>query len=130
MVAEVTSTPWRERHCYVVGAPGSHELTKELHVSPFLPMGLHYRLDYTSPGTTLRIHFDVRGPDGTVLVAGVELSRVQATRATLARVYRAPWRGTIGVSLGIYWHALGLARTRHRFHRHPSATPPRECGGD
>ena len=34
VVAEVTNTPWGERHAYVVGG----ELEKELHVSPFMPM--------------------------------------------------------------------------------------------
>jgi uncharacterized protein len=127
MVAEVTSTPWRERHCYVVGPPGMHQLQKELHVSPFLPMNLHYNLDYSAPGETLGLHFDVRGPDGTSLLAGVELSRVVADRAELGRLCWRPWRGTIGVTAGIYRHAFGLARAGYQLHRHPEGPPRTGC---
>jgi DUF1365 family protein len=125
MVAEVTSTPWRERHCYVVGPPGSYELAKAMHVSPFLPMGLRYDLGYTAPGETLGIHFDVVAPDGSVLAAGVELSRRPAERGTLAHICRTPFRGTIGVTLAIYRHALGLRRARYRFHAHPERSVTR-----
>jgi uncharacterized protein len=127
MVAEVTSTPWRERHCYVVGPPGSHEIPKELHVSPFLPMRLRYNLDYTAPEETLGIHFEVTATDGPVLEAGVELSRRQVGRDSLAQICRAPWRGTIGVTFGIYRHALGLARARYRLYRHPERSGRTGC---
>ena len=37
-MAEVTNTPWHERHAYVVGPPGEHHFAKALHVSPFIGM--------------------------------------------------------------------------------------------
>ena len=50
VVAEVTNTPWRDRHCYVLDLrdvplskmPRARH-AKELHVSPFLEMDLEYR---------------------------------------------------------------------------------------
>ena len=39
--------------------PGTHRFAKELHVSPFLPMGLDYELRYTAPGEHLIVRLDV-----------------------------------------------------------------------
>ena len=44
VVLEVTNTPWHERHWYVLDAHHAGPFAKELHVSPFLPMDLTYRL--------------------------------------------------------------------------------------
>ena len=49
VVAEVTNTPWGERHSYVLEAPDADkplatEFQKALHVSPFNPMNMTYRL--------------------------------------------------------------------------------------
>ena len=39
VVAEVTNTPWGERHCYVIpDATGGVDFDKTFHVSPFQPM--------------------------------------------------------------------------------------------
>ena len=37
-VADVTNTPWKERHAYVLGPPGVHVVDKAMHVSPFFGM--------------------------------------------------------------------------------------------
>jgi DUF1365 family protein len=134
MVAEVTNTPWHERHAYVVGGPGEHRMDKVLHVSPFLPMEQTYRLTYTAPGDELRVHFTVEGADGPALAAGMVLRRRPATRRSLGAVLRFPARGTVGTSAGIYRQALALRRAGATFHPHPrrrpAATPdPRGRGG-
>lgn len=133
MVAEVTNTPWGERHCYVVGPPGVHRLTKALHVSPFLPMGLEYEVDYSEPGEVLSVHFTVSGRDGPQLYAGVSLTRRRATRRSLGRLVWNPGAGPIGVSTGIYRQALTLWRKGAPFHRHPGKAGwrnPRPKGTD
>lgn len=119
MVAEVTNTPWHEQHCYVVGPPGNHRLTKLMHVSPFLGMGLEYRLDYSDPGQELAVTFTVSGLDGPQLFAGMRLTRRVADRNSLGRMVWSPGGGTIGVSIGIYRQALSLWRKGVRFHPHP-----------
>ena len=50
VVAEVTNTPWGERHAYVRGAA---RLDKALHVSPFMPMDQRYTVRAPAPGETL-----------------------------------------------------------------------------
>ena len=59
LVAEVENTPWHERHAYVVGPPGSYRFAKAMHVSPFLPMDVDYRLRYGAPGDRLVVHLEV-----------------------------------------------------------------------
>jgi DUF1365 family protein len=55
VVAEVTNTPWGERHAYVTdGREGVFD--KALHVSPFMPMEQRYTWRASIPGDTLRVH--------------------------------------------------------------------------
>ena len=50
IVAEITNTPWKERHAYVLpiessvgsGAAWRFQFQKQFHVSPFMPMDIRY----------------------------------------------------------------------------------------
>src|SRR3954451_5580740 len=57
IVAEVTNTPWGERHAYVLPAGGG-PLEKALHVSPFMAMNHAYEVRATTPGETLSMHIE------------------------------------------------------------------------
>ena len=55
IVAEITNTPWNERHAYVLPDVGPsrvlrYRLGKEFHVSPFMPMDLAYDWRFTHAG--------------------------------------------------------------------------------
>src|SRR3954452_11091727 len=50
VVAEVTNTPWGERHAYVLSDEGA---AKQLHVSPFFGMTQHYDWSASAPGEEL-----------------------------------------------------------------------------
>ena len=63
IVAEVTNTPWGERHSYVIRAAQENGKTrasfgKDHHVSPFLPMAMEYRWRSTVPGENLGIYME------------------------------------------------------------------------
>lgn len=70
IVAEITNTPWGERHAYVLDSrrlpsPRSTRsmrwrFDKEFHVSPFLPLDLEYDWVFTPPGESLLVHMDIR----------------------------------------------------------------------
>ncbi len=108
LVVEVENTPWHDRHAYVVGPPGSHRFAKELHVSPFLPMGLDYELRYTAPGERLTLGLDVLRGDRRLLSASLALRRRPLDRAALGRLL---WRHpamTHRVTAGIYANAVRL----------------------
>ena len=62
LVAEVTNTPWGERHCYLVPctAGGDEDerrpvTAKALHVSPFMAMDMQYRWRIATPGESLTL---------------------------------------------------------------------------
>lgn len=128
VVAEVTNTPWKERHLYVLdGAAGEHRFAKAMHVSPFLGMDQDYVMSWSVPGDGITIRLGNRpahGADAPTFDAALVLSRRQPTRRELGRlVWRRPFQ-TYGVSAGIYLHALALAAKGAPFHRHPAAPPP------
>jgi uncharacterized protein len=118
VVAEVTNTPWGQRHAYVVrddprGASGvlrgAHR--KALHVSPFQAMERRYHWAASTPGPTLSVHIENRRPgDGAVeFDATLKLRRhALTTRALRASVARHP-TGTVRVLALIYGHAFALA---------------------
>lgn len=65
VVAEVTNTPWGERHAYVLEAEDAQdgrvihgEFQKELHVSPLMGMDHTYDWRLTVPGERLSVHID------------------------------------------------------------------------
>ena len=122
IVVEVTNTPWKERHVYVLeGAAGEHRFSKAMHVSPFMGMDLDYVMSASVPGETVSVRLGSRRGDVRVFDANLELRRVEPTRRELGRlVWRRPLQA-YGVTAGIYRQAASLARRGAPFHPHPSA---------
>ena len=119
LVAEVTNTPWHERHVYVVGEPGRHRFAKELHVSPFFDMDMDYELAYREPGNRLSLSMRTVRGDEMLFDAGLRLQRYEADRHALGRlVWNHPFT-TMRVSAGIYRQALALWRAGVPFVPHP-----------
>ena len=62
VVAEVTNTPWGERHAYVLARRTRPVLRggfdKALHVSPFMGMDQRYAWRAPAPGATLSVHIE------------------------------------------------------------------------
>jgi uncharacterized protein len=124
VVAEVTSTPWAQRHAYVLpvgNAPVVHgDFDKRLHVSPFMPMDQHYtwsssRPDATNP--TLSVHIESRKDGERAFDATLNLARKPFTRAIVGRHPAA----TLRVLALIYAHAVVLALKRVPVHARPSS---------
>ena len=122
IVLEVTNTPWNERQWYVFDARTGSEATtpKAMYVSPFLPMGLDYRVSWTTPGPGLDLSIAVTRDGRSLLRAEMTLRRSALNRSAslrlLARHPLAPLRG----SAEIYRKALKLWMDHAPLYRHSS----------
>ena len=130
VVLEVTNTPWGERHHYVQDArqesvTASH--TKALHVSPFLPMDMDYRITWTVPGDKLSLRIEAASCEAVVFEADLSLRRQALDRRSAATILVSYPLMPMRVSASIYRHALRLLRKGVPMHGHPSR---REAGSD
>jgi uncharacterized protein len=127
IIAEVTNTPWGERHAYVVGAgdSGSRVLSgqfeKRLHVSPFLGMDHIYECRAATPGPTLSLHIDSSRSGASMFDATLSLRRHELTPASARRVTLRYPPATLRVLALIYREALKLRLAGVRPVPHPQA---------
>ena len=113
VVAEVTSTPWGERHAYVLGRSGKSpvlggEFSKALHVSPFMAMDQRYRWRIAAPGPTLSVHIESSEHGERAFDATLSLRRAPMTRRGLASMTARYPAATLRVLALIYGHAAAL----------------------
>lgn len=129
IVAEITNTPWNERHAYVLPVSaglreGAHvtrfRFDKAFHVSPFMPMDMHYDWRFTQPAETLDVHMDNFRGDDRQFDATLHLRREAIGSRTLMRSLVAFPLMTAKVSTMIYWQALRLWWKGTPFHSHPA----------
>ncbi len=124
VVAEVTNTPWRERHAYVLPVAGARldaGFDKALHVSPFMGMDHRYLARATMPSDTLSVHVESARAGEKVFDATLGLVRRELTRGSAARMSARYPLATIRVLGLIYLHALGLKLAGFAIHRRPQA---------
>jgi DUF1365 family protein len=133
LVAEVTNTPWHERHAYVLArgpgagtaAPSEHRFAKALHVSPFMAMDQQYVLRCDAPGDRLRLRLASIEDGEEVFEAGLVLRRREATRHELGRLLWSYPLMTLRVSLAIHRQALALWRKGVPVQPHPARSAGR-----
>jgi DUF1365 family protein len=131
IVLEVTNTPWGQRHWYVLDARSNMTTTattaKAMHVSPFLPMDVDYRISWTVPDAQLNLRIEVERDQTPVFDAELALHRTTMTRGRAVAVLARYPMLTLRVSAGIYAKAARLFARGFRVYRHPSR--PRERTG-
>jgi DUF1365 family protein len=132
LLAEVTNTPWNERHSYLLRAgPGERVLRcrfdKSFHVSPFNPMEMRYDWRSNTPGERLAIHLENHTQRGREFDATLALKAqpISAGALNAGVLLRFPLM-TAKVALAIYWQALKLFLKRVPYYPHPG--PARTTG--
>jgi DUF1365 family protein len=129
IVAEITNTPWKERHQYVLtvdprdGRLKEFGFDKDFHVSPFLPMDMQYRWCFSEPGERLFVNMQNFRGGAQVFDATLELKPEPITRGGLVRVLAAFPLMTLRVVTAIHWQALKLWLKRTPFYDHPVRHP-------
>lgn len=128
IVAEVSNTPWGERHAYVldrerrqgsIGKLTEYEFAKDFHVSPFMPMDFVYRWQISEPGGELFLHAANEREGSKFFDATLSLARREITARSLASaLIRYPFM-TGKVIAAIYFEALRLWCKRTPFFPHP-----------
>lgn len=132
IVAEVTNTPWQERHAYVLDAEGAgmrsgrcavrRRFGKAFHVSPFLPMDLDYDWTFSLPSESLVVQMNLHRREGNrerVIDATLRLERRELSAARMrGAVVRYPLM-TAQVIAMIHAQALRLWLKGARVHTHP-----------
>lgn len=127
IVAEITNTPWQERHSYVLpvclaerhGRAFAWAFRKAFHVSPFLPMDRDYAWRFTAPMTALHAHMDVMREGAAEVDATLVLERREMNAANLVRVLLRFPAMTLRVVAAIHWQAFRLWLRRTPVHDHP-----------
>jgi DUF1365 family protein len=135
IVAEITNTPWKERHAYVLPVADAartgkrawrYRFDKQFHVSPFMSMDMRYEWRFGAPGQGLHVHMEnfstQPGHDAAPSFdATLHLSRVPMTAGSLARALVQFPLITAKVVALIHWQALKLLWKRVPFHAHPKS---------
>ncbi len=132
VVAEVTNTPWGERHAYVLaradedcspaqtaGAGLAGNSTKALHVSPFMGMDQRYEWRVSMPGEGLSVHIASYSKGDIAFDATLSLRREELTKATLARMSARYPASALRMLALIYAQALRLKLKGVPVHPHP-----------
>ena len=119
LVAEVTNTPWGERHAYVIPGDTGH-FAKALHVSPFLEMDHVYACRSTLPGQDLSVRIESKRDGARVFDAVLGLRRRELTPASVRRMTARYPAATLRVLGLIYMHAIGLRLAGVRPLPHPA----------
>jgi DUF1365 family protein len=131
IVADITNTPWNERHAYIFDLDSSvdagahrYRLSKEFHVSPFMSMDHEYDWRFTEPGDNLTAHFENHRQGKLYFDATLILKRRNLTgRAVADMLLHHPFMPA-RVTAAIYWQALRLWMKRTPFHAHPQKERP------
>jgi DUF1365 family protein len=127
IMAEVTNTPWKERHAYIIEEQTENNTRtgfiaspkKQLHVSPFWGMDHDYEWFFSQPEDSLNVKMKNFKDGEKVFNVSLDLKRRAFSNAGLVKaISRFPFI-TLMVVYRIHWQAFMLYVKRAPFFTHP-----------
>lgn len=107
LLAEVSNTPWNERHYYLIDAHTQAPTPKTFHVSPFMNLNMSYHWRFSSLHEVLTLHI-VNYSEERLFEAVLHLDKKPLTKAELKTQWLRIPAMTIKTVLSIYWEAFKL----------------------
>ncbi|WP_163937641.1 DUF1365 domain-containing protein [Paraferrimonas sp. SM1919] len=108
LVAEVSNTPWGERHHYVVPLGDNQMLTeKNFQVSPFMKTSGDYHWQMVNEGDKLALSIELHDPD-KIFVASINLNKQNLIFSKTLSVMTLSVGAMFSTLFKIYWQALKL----------------------
>lgn len=128
IIAEVHNTPWGERYEYVFPVNTSHPAPekgiysfsneKSFHVSPYMPMDIHYRWHVSRPEQALEVCIENLRAGEKIFEATLDLQREAINGRSLRRVLTRFPLITAKVVAAIYYEAIRLWIKKIPFYPH------------
>lgn len=132
VVAEVSNTPWNQRHCYVLwegnriaGSKTRYAHPKTFHVSPFMGMDSEYQWRVGNPGESLNLSIGCVRGGSRIFHADLHLKRTPLTDGQLMRSLLRHPVAAAQILGAIYYQALRLWMKKCQFYPHPRTLPAR-----
>ncbi len=119
MLAEVSNTPWNERHYYLVDMDTQEDTEKAFHVSPFNPLDMTYKWTIRQPDERFSLVMACHQKEKD-FIAGLNMKRISLDNKNLRIMLRRIPSMTIKTVVGIYWQALKLFIKRTPVYDHPN----------
>lgn len=127
VIAEVHNTPWGEQYPYVLPVrDGDRPQTllrfgKAMHVSPFMPMDMQYRLSLKRGDNCLRLRLENHRQGERIFSACMQLKALPMNGRSLAWALTGTPFMSGKIVAAIYWQALRLWLKRVPYIPHPSS---------
>jgi len=125
VMAEVSNTPWNERHIYSYAIPKDDNATwedeKKFHVSPFNDLNMNYHWQCAFSDKRVSLNLALTRSAAVVFTANFHYQREPLNSDSFYRAIAKQPMLSLKTVVGIYWQALKLFIKRIPFYSHPKS---------